>query len=81
MENVSCTNPEGPPQPDPNRKFLNRFQYVADNAKNDPKAPVFLNGLFRGYLAFDTGQPFHYRVSAVRKQKLKGKMPLVVVQK
>ena len=37
---------------------------MADNAKNDSKAPTFLNGLFRGYLAFDTGQPFHYRVRA-----------------
>ena len=37
--------------------------YVADNAQNDPKAPSYCFGFFRGYLAFDTGQPFHYRVS------------------
>ena len=46
------------------KKYFLLFQYVADNAKNDSKAPTFLNGLFRGYLAFDTGQPFHYRVRA-----------------
>lgn len=41
---------------------LNKFNYVATNAKNDPNAPSYFGGLFRGYLAFDTGQPFHYRV-------------------
>ena len=41
---------------------LSRFQYCFDNAKNDPKAPTFCFGLFKGYLAFDTGQPFHYMV-------------------
>lgn len=41
---------------------MERFQIVFDNAKNDPKAPIHFYGLFRGYLAFDTGHPFHYRV-------------------
>ena len=64
MENVSGLNNVNTPPVDENpRKFLNRFQYVADNAKNDFKAPSYLKGLFRGYLAFDTGQPFHYRVT------------------
>jgi hypothetical protein len=63
MENVSGANNLNPlPVEEKSKKFLNRFQYVADNAKNDQKAPSYLKGLFRGYLAFDTGQPFHYRV-------------------
>ena len=64
METVSGQNNEASAADGGTKKFLNRFQYVADNAKNDPKAPAYLNGLFRGYLAFDTGQPFHYRVSS-----------------
>ena len=63
MENASGQNNEASAAEGNSRRFLNKFQYVADNAKNDPKAPIYLNGLFRGYLAFDTGQPFHYRVS------------------
>ena len=46
----------------PQRKSLfERIQYVADNAKNDPNAPSYFKGLFKGYLAFDTSQKFHYR--------------------
>ena len=41
---------------------MERYQYCFDNAKNDPKAPIHFFGLFKGYLAFDTGQPFHYSV-------------------
>jgi len=46
-----------------NRKFLNRFQYVFEN---DPKAPVYFFGLFKGYLAIDTSRPSHYKVSKSR---------------
>ena len=65
METASGLNNEAAPpaSSDGANKFLNRFQYVFDNAKNDNKAPVYCKGLFKGYLAFDTGQPFHYRVS------------------
>jgi hypothetical protein len=45
------------------KKFLNRFQYVFENARNDSMAPTFCFGLFRGYLAIDTGHPLHYKVN------------------
>ena len=45
----------------PKKTLIEKFQIVASNAKNDPNAPVYLGGLFKGYLAFDTGQNSHYR--------------------
>ncbi len=42
--------------------IFEKLRYVADNAKNDPNAPTYFGGMFRGYLAFDTSQKFHYRV-------------------
>ncbi len=52
------------------KKFLNRFQYVFENAREDPKAPTYFFGLFRGYLAVDTGQPIHYKVLMPEQSKL-----------
>ncbi|XP_023340711.1 uncharacterized protein LOC111710800 [Eurytemora carolleeae] len=39
----------------PPRTWNQIFSYVADNAKDDPNAPSYFGGRFRGYLAFDTG--------------------------
>jgi len=42
------------------QKFLEKFQFSASNAKNDPNAPVYFGGLYKGYLAIDTSQNSHY---------------------
>jgi len=41
-------------------RFLEKFQFSAAHAKNDPNAPVYLCGLYKGYLAIDTSQNSHY---------------------
>ena len=43
------------------KSWIERFQIVANNAKGDANAPVYLGGLFKGYLAFDNSQSSHYR--------------------
>jgi len=41
-------------------RFLEKFQFSAAHAKNDPNAPVYFCGLYKGYLAIDTSQNSHY---------------------
>ena len=45
--------------PPPTLSELLRFE--ADNAKGDDKAPSYLNGRVRGYLAFDSGKDYYYK--------------------
>ena len=37
------------------------LKYEADNARGDDKAPSYLNGRLRGYLAFDSGKSYYYK--------------------
>ena len=37
------------------------LKYEADNAQGDDKAPSYLNGRIRGYLAFDSGKSYYYK--------------------
>ena len=37
------------------------LKYEADNAEGDDKAPSYLNGRIRGYLAFDSGKSYYYK--------------------
>ena len=55
--------PDPDREPDPPKTWKERLTYVADNAKGDKDAPVYLKGFFSAYLAFDTSQDIHYRVS------------------
>lgn len=41
--------------------FSQLLTFEADNAKGDDKAPSYLGGRIRGYLAFDSGQTYYYR--------------------
>ena len=50
---------DGEVLPPPTLSELLRFE--ADNAKGDEKAPSYLNGRIRGYLAFDSGKSYYYK--------------------
>ena len=50
---------DGEVLPPPTINELLRFE--ADNAKGDDKAPEYLNGRIRGYLAFDSGKDYYYK--------------------